>query len=71
MNKTINDMVREVVEGEGESAKEFEISLDFHASFTIKAKSKEEAIEIAMDKARLEYGPEVADYGDFIVREGA
>jgi hypothetical protein len=69
MDKTVNDMVREVVEREGERVKEFEIDLDFHASFTIKAKSKEEAIEIAMDKARLEYGPEVADYGDFIAGE--
>jgi len=70
MNKTINDMVREVEEGEGERVKDFEIDLDFHASFTIKAKNKEEAIEIAMDKARLEYGPELADYGNFIVGEG-
>jgi hypothetical protein len=65
MNKVINDMIREVQEGEGESVKDFEIDLDFHASFVIKAKSKEEATELAMEKARLEYGSEVADFGNF------
>ena len=65
MDKTINDLIREVQEEEGERVKDFEIDLDFHASFTIKAKSKEEATELAMEKARLEYGSEVADFGDF------
>ena len=65
MKLTINDILREVAEGESEQ--NFEIDLNFHASFTIKAKSKEEAIDIVMEKARLEYGNEVSDYGDFTI----
>ena len=49
--------------------KRYEISLSFEASLSVEAESRTEAIEKAMEKARLDYGSEVADFGDFRLEE--
>ena len=43
----------------------YEIELNFHASLMVEAKSESEAVENAIERARDNYGSEVADYGNF------
>lgn len=43
----------------------YQIDLDFHAVLSVEADTQEEAIEKAMEKARDNYGSEVADFGSF------
>lgn len=50
--------------------RKYEMKLFFEASFNIEAESKDEAFEKVIEKARLEYGSEVADFGDFTLSEG-
>jgi hypothetical protein len=49
----------------------YQIDLNFNAILSIEADSKQEAIEKAIEKARDNYGSEVADYGNFTYREEA
>jgi hypothetical protein len=43
----------------------YEIDLDFHAVLSVEAESEAEAIAEAIEKARDNYGSEVADFGSF------
>jgi hypothetical protein len=43
----------------------YEVELTFTAYITVEGESESEAIENAIDKARDNYGSEVADFGEF------
>ena len=45
--------------------KTYEIKLTFDASFIVTADNESQAIEEAIERARDNYGNEVADYGNF------
>lgn len=45
----------------------YEIGLYFTGGYEILANNLEEAIEIAMEKARVQYGSEISDYASFRV----
>jgi hypothetical protein len=45
--------------------KHYEIGLYFTGGYEILANNADEAIEIAMEKARVQYGSEIADYAGF------
>jgi len=46
----------------------YQIDLNFNAILSVEADSKQEAMEKAIEKARDNYGSEVADYGNFTYR---
>jgi hypothetical protein len=45
----------------------YRINLTFNAELQVEAGDREGAIELAIEKARLDYGNEVADYGNFTI----
>jgi len=45
----------------------YEIDLDFNAVISVEASNEEEAIAKAMEKARDDYGSEVADFADYTI----
>ena len=49
--------------------KKYEIALVFEASLLVEGESESEAFENAIEKARLDYGSEVADFGQFTLKE--
>lgn len=48
----------------------YEIDLFFEASIIVDAQSESEAFESAIEKARVDYGSEVADFGEFRLAKG-
>jgi hypothetical protein len=43
----------------------YEIALSFEAYLSVEGESESEAFEKAIEKARADYGSEVADFGEF------
>lgn len=49
--------------------RKYEITLQFEASIEVEGESDSDAIEKAIEKARLDYGSEVADFGEFRIKQ--